>query len=56
MYIYIFKDGEIRKRTTFSDDDADACDSGILKVIDISGDEPRIYSFGSWYEIKSGDE
>jgi len=56
MYLYIFEDGTIKKGTTFEDGEADACDLGILDVIDISDGEPKRYAFDSWQEIETADQ
>jgi hypothetical protein len=55
MYLYFFEDGEIKKGTTFSDDDAQSCDAGILDVIDIGDSDPRQYYDGKWHELESAD-
>ena len=55
MYIYLFEDGEIRKGTIFNDSESEACDDGILDVIDISGDIPKQYLSGKWHDIDSID-
>ena len=52
MYIYIFEDGEIRKGTIFDEEEAKACDGGFLDIIDISGDEPKMYYDGKWNDIE----
>lgn len=52
-FIYVFEDGEIKKSTMFSDDEAEACDAGILDAVDISGDEPKMFFDGKWHDIQS---
>lgn len=54
-YIYIFGDGEINKGDTFDDDDRLSVDAGILDVIDISGDEPKLWDQGEWRDMESAD-
>ena len=51
MYLYIFENGEIKKSTTFSDCDAEACDAGILDVIKINDVNPKQYGCGQWHFI-----
>ena len=51
MFIYVFEDGEVRKNKEFNEGDKDACDAGILDVIDISGDEPKQYYNSEWHDL-----
>jgi hypothetical protein len=55
MYLFIFEDGEVKKATTFCQEDMDSCDAGILDVIDLHVENPKQYYDGQWYEIKSAD-
>lgn len=57
MYIYIFEDGEVKKSTTFSNDDLSSVADGILDVIDISDPDKPIASVGGggWIDLKSAD-
>lgn len=53
MYIFIFEDGSFKKGDTILDGDLDAAESGILEIIDISG-EPKYYSGnGEWVDLES---
>ena len=55
MYIFIFEDGSFKKGETVLEDDLDAVESGILEIIDISG-EPKFYSGnGEWQDLESTD-
>lgn len=53
MYIYIFEDGGINYLTEISDGDLDACDDGLLTIIDISqhGEIPKIYIDSEWVDV-----
>lgn len=55
MYLYIFEDGEVKKATSFSDDDRTSCDMGILDVIDLHAENPKQYIDGEWHDIESAD-
>ncbi len=53
MYIFIFEDGSFKKGDAILDGDLDAVESGILEIIDISG-EPKYYSGnGEWVDLES---
>jgi hypothetical protein len=53
MYIYIFEDGVVKCYTEISDGDLDACDDGLLTIIDISksGEIPKTYIDGEWVDV-----
>lgn len=53
MYIYIFEDCSIKYLTEISDNDLDACDDGLLTIIDIGqhGKIPKTYIDGEWVDV-----
>lgn len=56
MFLFIFEDGSVMKGNSFSAEDAQSCDFGVLDVIDIAGDEPKQFFDGGWHDLKSTEE
>jgi len=55
MYVYIFEDGTTRSGTTFDEGDKEACDAGILEVLDVTGEVPLTWYKGEWHKLESAD-
>lgn len=53
LYLFIFEDGTIQVRDSFTDGDAASCEAGILQAIDITEcDRPLDYYAGKWTPIQ----
>ena len=57
MYLYIFKDGEVKHaRFKPCEDDLENVDNGFLDIIDITNPEnPLDYYDGEWHVLESAD-
>lgn len=53
MYLFIFENESLAQSRNLQDGDLDACDSGVLTIVDISEFPPKVYSDGSWDTIDS---
>jgi len=53
MYLLIFEDGALGYVTKITDELTDACDDGILEIVDISAAEPLQFYDGEWIDIKN---
>lgn len=52
MFLYVLEDGEIMCTCGIQDGDKESCDAGILTMIDISGNIPKMYYADEWHNIK----
>jgi len=55
MYLYIFEDGSLAQSKEMQDGDIEACDNGVLTVVDISTFPPKVYHDGTWEDVDSTD-
>ncbi len=57
MYIYIFKDGTIKKATSVTEDDMANVEDGILDILDITGcrNPKYLVCLDEWDDIESAD-
>jgi len=51
MYLIILEDSEIGKVSTLEDGDLEACEAGLIDIVDLSGEMPREYYAGEWHDI-----
>ena len=51
-YIIITEDGQAFVSTTMTDDDMEACDAGILEVIDTQMHPISNYYEGKWHKLE----
>ena len=52
MYIIIFEDNQISRAASLDISLFEACDDGILDIVDISNPEaPTTYYSGQWHEL-----
>lgn len=52
MYILIFEDGHVAKANVVTESDLDACDQGVLDVVDISDpSNPKRYDASEWHPL-----
>ena len=57
MYLMILEDSVARILSSVSDDDLNACDSGMINlIIDLDPDRPKEYHEGEWLDIEEGIE
>lgn len=56
-YIFVFEDLEIRRGESYLKEDLEACDDGLLDIIDISDPTaPLAYFKGGWEELQENKE
>jgi len=53
MFIVVFESGEIKKMDEYCQGDLDACDSGVLDLIDVGPEVPLVFFNGQWHEVES---
>jgi hypothetical protein len=53
MFLVILESGEIRKAEQVMDEDLDACDDGILDLVNLNNDVPMQYCNGEWHEVET---
>ena len=55
-YLFIFEDGSMAVAKSISNADRNACDDGIVMLLDVTGSDPVKYCGGIWEEILEEDE
>lgn len=51
MFLFLYEDGSIVKRSYVDDEDKAASDKRLFEIIDLRGNEPLQYSENEWHEI-----
>ena len=52
MYLMIFEDGNFKLSDSFTDEDVESVDEGILSVINLQFETPLEWHGGRWVEIE----